>query len=426
MDHGLRGLVDYVLVHTPVPLRPDSPATGRVRRRDGRRARARLARRAFHDAEPVRAHIRPVRISYHDAAGHPGPGAGGHRRATWWTGSSPTWHDPQRAARRVLGGAEAMSFTAEVKDELVARARHVHRTARRPRWRRSCASRARCSSAGRARYRVEVATDVGSVARLIIKLLHEHVPPEDRAHGAPQRAAQDAELPHRGAGTAPSGRRAARHGRALGRRGGLELGIQRGASWRSACCAAAYLRGAFPGQRVRAPTRGGDFHFEVTVESGKPGRGAGGAAWRRKGINARVMQRRSSHMVYLKSGAAILEFLAFTGAHQCALAMENARVVKSVRNDVNRMTNAEMANQAKSGERRRWTSCYAIRDGAGGARHGEPAAGVAGVHQACAWPTPDATLKELGRAREPAPVQVGGLPPRPPHRADGERVTPLE
>ena len=28
-DHGMRGLVDYVLVHTPVPLRPESPATDR-------------------------------------------------------------------------------------------------------------------------------------------------------------------------------------------------------------------------------------------------------------------------------------------------------------------------------------------------------------------------------------------------------------
>ena len=60
------------------------------------------------------------------------------------------------------------------------------------------------------------------------------------------------------------------------------------------------------------------------------------------------MQRRSSYMVYLKSGNAILEFLAFVGAHQCALRLEQERVVKSVRNDVNRMTNAEIANQAKS------------------------------------------------------------------------------
>ena len=68
----------------------------------------------------------------------------------------------------------------------------------------------------------------------------------------------------------------------------------------------------------------------------------------RKDITARIMARRSSYMVYLKSGNAITEFLAFTGAHQAALSMEEERVVKSVRNDVNRMTNAEIANQAKA------------------------------------------------------------------------------
>ena len=60
------------------------------------------------------------------------------------------------------------------------------------------------------------------------------------------------------------------------------------------------------------------------------------------------MQRRSSFVVYIKSGESILEFLAFVGAHQSALVMENARVVKSVRNDVNRQTNAEIANQVKA------------------------------------------------------------------------------
>ena len=119
------------------------------------------------------------------------------------------------------------------------------------------------------------------------------------------------------------------------------------------------LHGGLPARRV--PRSGfvsdprGDFHFEITVESEDL---AGGLVdlLDRKGIRARVMQRRSSYMVYLKSGSAILEFLAFAGAHQSALAMENARVIKSVRNDVNRMTNAEIANQAKA-RTPRSTSC---------------------------------------------------------------------
>ena len=119
----------------------------------------------------------------------------------------------------------------------------------------------------------------------------------------------------------------------------------------------------------------------------------------RKGINARVMQRRSSHMVYLKSGAAILEFLAFTGAHQSALSMENARVIKSVRNDVNRMTNAEIANQAKAASAS-VDQIYAIREvlEAHGMENLPPALQEF-IRLRVTYP--DATLKELGERATP-------------------------
>lgn len=105
------------------------------------------------------------------------------------------------------------------------------------------------------------------------------------------------------------------------------------------------------------------------------------------------MQRRSSYMVYLKAAAPSWSS-SFAGAPN-ALAMENARH-QSVRNDVNRMTNAEIANQAKA--RHRSTSC--TPRGARGARHGEPAAGAAGLHQA-ARDLPDATLKSWASANPP-------------------------
>ena len=126
---------------------------------------------------------------------------------------------------------------------------------------------------------------------------------------------------------------------------GLEAGIKP-ALVEKQCCAAAYLRGAFLGSGFVSNPRG-DFHFEITVESEPMAQGLV-ELMARKGIAARIMQRRSSYMVYLKSGAAIMEFLAYAGAHKAALAMENERVIKSVRNDVNRTINAEMANQAKA------------------------------------------------------------------------------
>ena len=111
------------------------------------------------------------------------------------------------------------------------------------------------------------------------------------------------------------------------------------------------------------------------------------------------MQRRSTYMVYLKSGAAILEFLAFTGAHHCALAMENERVVKSVRNDVNRMTNAEVANQAKSANAA-VDQLFAIRTvlEAYGMENLPPALQDF-IKLRVAFP--DATLKELGQRANP-------------------------
>ena len=131
----------------------------------------------------------------------------------------------------------------------------------------------------------------------------------------------------------------------LSAEGGLEMGIKESLVAKP-CCAAAYLRGAFLGSGFISNPKS-DFHFEITVESEALAEGLV-ELMARKDITARIIARRSSYMVYLKSGNAITEFLAFTGAHQAALSMEEERVVKSVRNDVNRQINAELANQQKA------------------------------------------------------------------------------
>ena len=236
-----------------------------------------------------------------------------------------------------------MSFTSEVKEELA----HVEPTCSHCE-KATLAALVRIEGTlffgGQGRYRIEVATDVGGVARLVIKLLHEiyHLETDltvrrSVLHKTPNYLI---EVPHQDnleASLVDMG--------VLAAEGGLELGISPSLVEKQ-CCAAAYLRGAFLGSGFIANPRG-DFHFEIIVESEQLAEDIV-ALMEDKGINARIMQRRSSYMVYLKSGTAILEFLAFVGAHRCALAMENERVIKSVRNDVNRITNAEIANQAKS------------------------------------------------------------------------------
>ena len=196
---------------------------------------------------------------------------------------------------------------------------------------------------GQGRYRLEIVTDAPSVARLSWKLLHE-------AYNLKTELTTRRSVLHKTPNylidvPAQPGLPEALNDMGVIRDGKLQLGVAPDLVAKQ-CCAAAYLRGAFLGSGFVSDPRG-DFHFEIVVESGEMADDLVNIM-HEKGINARTMTRRSSHIVYLKSGESILEFLAFAGAHQSALDMENARVVKSVRNEVNRITNAEVANQKKS------------------------------------------------------------------------------
>lgn len=198
---------------------------------------------------------------------------------------------------------------------------------------------------GKGRYRMEMSTDIPAVARLIIRLLHglfklrtELTVRRSVLHKTPNYLITVPGQPHMEDVL-----------RQLGIIGGS--GFVAGIAphlVNKRCDQAAYLRGIFMGAGFVANPKG-DFHFEMTIETEQLARDIV-ELMRENKINARIMNRRNSYLVYLKSGSAITAFLALVEAHQSVLAMENERVIKSVRNDVNRQVNAEMANQAKSAE----------------------------------------------------------------------------
>ncbi len=126
---------------------------------------------------------------------------------------------------------------------------------------------------------------------------------------------------------------------------GLEQGIKSDLV-NKRCCAAAYLRGAFMGRGFVADPHG-DFHFEMTASTPELAQDLA-SLLQKANINAHVMQRRNDYIVYMKSGSAIADFLALVGAHSSMLKMEEVLVIKSVRNQVNRQTNAEMANSQRT------------------------------------------------------------------------------
>ncbi|HEY8552128.1 MAG TPA: DNA-binding protein WhiA [Thermaerobacter sp.] len=107
----------------------------------------------------------------------------------------------------------------------------------------------------------------------------------------------------------------------------------------------AFLRGLFLGSgSLTGPGHG--YHAEVVVPAPVASRVA--AELRRWGLRPGRARRRGRVGLYLKEAEQIAELLGRLGAHQAVLALENHRVVKGVRNQVNRLVNAETANLRKA------------------------------------------------------------------------------
>lgn len=308
-----------------------------------------------------------------------------------------------------------MSFTSEVKDEL---ARVVPACPQCEKATLAALVRIEGTLfvSGPARYRVEIATDAPASARLVVRLLHGIYSLKTNLtmrrsvlHKTPNYLIEVPAQPHLADALRDMG--------VLSAEGGLEMGIKESLVAKP-CCAAAYLRGAFLGSGFISNPKS-DFHFEITVESEALAEGLV-ELMARKDITARIMARRSSYMVYLKSGNAITEFLAFTGAHQAALSMEEERVVKSVRNDVEPPDQRRACQPAEGRQRRRRAD---LRHPAGGGalRYGGLAPGDPGVHPP-AGHLPRGVAEGARPAGDAAPFQERRLSPRPPPRVNGRRA----
>lgn len=114
----------------------------------------------------------------------------------------------------------------------------------------------------------------------------------------------------------------------------------------SMCCKRAFLRGAFlAGGSLSDPEK--SYHFEI-VSSGKEKASQIADAMNSFHLDARIVERRKSYVVYLKEGAQIVDMLNVMGARIALMDLENVRVLKEVRNSVNRQVNCETANLNKT------------------------------------------------------------------------------
>ncbi|MCD5415292.1 MAG: DNA-binding protein WhiA [Clostridiales bacterium] len=114
---------------------------------------------------------------------------------------------------------------------------------------------------------------------------------------------------------------------------------------RKNCCKRAYLRGAFlGGASISDPEK--TYHLEFVTNSSKHSKELKDLLNEYE-LNAKTIRRKESYVVYLKEGDKVIDLLNIIGAHKALLDVENIRVLKSMRNSVNRVVNCETANLTK-------------------------------------------------------------------------------
>lgn len=170
------------------------------------------------------------------------------------------------------------------------------------------------------------------------------------------------------------------------------------------CCKRAYIRGAFIASgSMSDPDK--SYHFEIVCGTLKQ------AEYLRNMINsfemdAKIVMRKKSYVVYLKEGSQIVDVLNIMEAHVALLELENVRIMKEMRNTVNRKVNCETANINKtvSASVRQMEDIIYIRDNIGFDKLPDGLKDVALTR----LKYPDATLKELGGLLE-NPIGKSGV-----------------
>lgn len=112
------------------------------------------------------------------------------------------------------------------------------------------------------------------------------------------------------------------------------------------CCKISFLRGAFlGGGSISNPEK--MYHLEFV---------AGSIAFANDlvkilnyfNLNAKLTERKNHMITYLKEGDKISAFLSLIGAHAAVMDFENIRILKEMRNNVNRAVNCETGNLSKT------------------------------------------------------------------------------
>ncbi|KOP72073.1 DNA-binding protein WhiA [Cytobacillus solani] len=113
------------------------------------------------------------------------------------------------------------------------------------------------------------------------------------------------------------------------------------------CCKRSYLRGAFlAGGSVNNPETS-SYHLEISSLY-KEHNDSLCELMNTFNLNSKTLERKKGFITYLKEAEKITEFLSVIGAHNALLRFEDIRIVRDMRNSVNRLVNCETANLNKT------------------------------------------------------------------------------
>ncbi|MGN0279162.1 MAG: DNA-binding protein WhiA [Lachnospiraceae bacterium] len=173
---------------------------------------------------------------------------------------------------------------------------------------------------------------------------------------------------------------------------------------KNSCCMRAYLRGAFLcAGSMSDPEK--SYHLEFVCNT-RPQAEQLQSIIQEFQIEAKIIKRKKYDVVYLKEGAGIVDLLNVMEAHISLMNLENLRIVKEMRNSINRRVNCETANISKTvtAAAKQIEDIELIRDRYGFENLPDNLRQMAEVR----LEYPDAALKELGEHLEP-PVGKSGV-----------------
>lgn len=170
------------------------------------------------------------------------------------------------------------------------------------------------------------------------------------------------------------------------------------------CCKRAFIRGCFLATgSITEPEKA--YHFEIVCND------MGKAEQVRDLLNffeldAKIVERKRYYVVYIKEGAHIVDALNVMEAHISLMNLENVRILKDMRNSVNRRVNCETANINKtvSAAVKQVEDIKYIRDHMGFGNLSEGLRQMAELRLA----EPELPLKDLGQRLNP-PVGKSGV-----------------